>query len=65
MLCETWTSDQDNFMLEGLEFYNFPRLNRHCKANSGGLGVFVRNCIKEDVTFIKSLKMSLPGLNFE
>ena len=45
-------------MLEGFEFYNFPRLNRHCKAkrNSGGLGVFVRNCIKEDVTFIKSFE---------
>ena len=57
MLCETWTSDQDNFMLEGFEFYNFPRLNRHCKAKriSGGLDVFVRNCIK-DVTFIKSFE---------
>ena len=28
MLCETWTSDQDNVMLEGFEFYNFPRLKK-------------------------------------
>ena len=54
MLCETWTSDQDSFMLEGFEFYNFPRLKKHCNAkrNSGGLGAFIRNSIKEDVSFV-------------
>ena len=58
MLCETWTSDQDSFMLEGFEFYNFPRLKKHCNAkrNSGGLGAFIRNSIKEDVSFVKGFE---------
>ena len=55
LLCETWTSDQEDIALDGFEFYNFSRPSRHCNAkrNSGGLGVFIRNHIKNHVKFVK------------
>ena len=56
LLCETWTSADDDITLDGFEFYNFPRPSRHCNAkrNSGGLGVFVRDNIKNHVQFVKN-----------
>ena len=56
LLCETWTSADDDITSDGFEFYNFPRPSRHCNAkrNSGGLGVFVRDNIKNHVQFVKN-----------
>ena len=56
LLYETWTSADDDITLDGFEFYNFPRPSRHCNAkrNSGGLGVFFRDNIKNHVQFVKN-----------
>ena len=45
LINETWSGPNDNFILEGYTFYNYPRWNRNHKAkrNSGGLGIFVSN----------------------
>ena len=42
-LCETWTSEQDDFTLEGFKYYNYPCKYKHhaAKSNFGGLrGVY-------------------------
>ena len=51
LLSETWASDQDEFALDGFEYHNYPRKHIHPngKRNSGGLGVFIRQTIREGV----------------
>ena len=48
---ENWASDQDEFALDGFEYHNYPRKHIHPngKRNSGGLGVFIRQTIREGV----------------
>ena len=54
LLSDTWKSEQDEFTLEGLGFYNFPRYYRHVNArrNFGGLAVFIRNSVKHGLLFL-------------
>ena len=42
MLSETWSSDQDDFFLDGYFYFNYPRSYKHpaSKRMSGGLGFF-------------------------
>ena len=51
LLSETWTSDHDGFVLEGFEYHNYPRKCMHLNSarNSGGLGVFIRQSIREGI----------------
>ena len=55
LINDTWSGPDDNFILEGYTFYNYPRLNRNHKAkrNSGGLGIFVSNDVKHGVIIRK------------
>ena len=56
LLNETWSNDDDSFELDGFTYWNFPRetKNKFAKRNSGGLGVFIRNSIKNGVSFIRN-----------
>ena len=49
LLSETWASDHDDFMLEGFEYHNYQMKCIHLNGarNSGGLGVFIRQSIRE------------------
>ena len=51
LLSETWASDLDDFVLEGFEYHNYPRKCMHLNGarNSGGLGVFIRQSIRESI----------------
>ena len=51
MLSETWSSDQDDFFLDGYFYYNYPRSYKHpaSKRMSGGLGFFIRRELKDGV----------------
>ena len=51
MLSETWSSDQDDFSLDGYFYYNYPRNYKHpdAKGMSGGLGIFIRLELKDGV----------------
>ena len=51
LLSETWASDHDEFMLEGFEYHNYPRKYTHPNSirNSGGLGVSIRQTIREGI----------------
>ena len=51
LLSETWASDHDDFVLEGFEYHNYPRKCMHLNGarNSGGLGVFIRQSIREGI----------------
>ena len=55
LLSETWTSEHDEFSLEGFEFHNFPSSYWHVNArrNSGGLPVFIRCNVKHGLLFVK------------
>ena len=51
LLCETWASEQNDFILEGFRYFNYPRKYKHhaTKRNSGGLGLFIRNELQNGV----------------
>ena len=55
LLQETWSAEGDDFCLEGYEFHNFPRKNRHkwSVRNSGGLGIFVNHNLTEGIHVLK------------
>ena len=56
LLTETWTNEKGAFELEGLTFCNYPMKNKHlnAKRDSGGLGVFIRDSIKNGVVLGKN-----------
>ena len=55
LINETWSGPNDNLILEGYTFHNYPRLNRNHKAkrNSGGLDIFVSNDVRHGVIIRK------------
>ena len=56
LLCETWAGIEDEFVLDGYRYFNYPRRFRHknAKRNSGGLGIFIRESIAGGVSGVKS-----------
>ena len=51
LLCETWASENDDFILEGYDYFNYPRRYCHpkCKRDSGGLGIFIKSSLKHGI----------------
>ena len=51
LLCETWASENDDFTLEGYDYFNYPRRYCHpkCKRDSGGLGIFIKSSLKHGI----------------
>ena len=56
LLTETWTNENSDVELEGYTFHNCPRKYKHANAkrDSGGIGIFVRNDIKNGVVIGKN-----------
>ena len=64
-LCETWAGIEDEFVLDGYPYFNFPRRFHHknAKHNSGGLGIFIRESIAGVYLVLKVTMTWWPGWN--